>query len=390
MNTVDSLLTPVFQEIKQIQSNIPQKDRKILVSLHKQVSSGVFLTENQGKLLIKILSENSLVLSPAVPDLKTILELNSWSKSFREVRRIRKIYISTENPESFVVEFNYHPLLREKISQISTKLIGDVQVTGTKYSINLNEANIALVLDTFGKQQFDIDEKLLNFYQEIQKILKTASSYTDILLTKNEKIRKYVIDDIGIIAAENSLLLNDRKIRYQYDFSENIDKNSLAAKIATRSSRKIFINSEKISMDTLVSALAELNRLPLITVFDGHCSYKDKTYLRMLKNSIISNKIGEDIGIYFRYNKEADGENFNQEVSALGYNKNLNANTTMAGISSTKLPKFMIKDGWKPKAVVSFTNSFRANKTYVYFSDVDLIIYYGTTMPLGQEVILID
>lgn len=390
MNTVDSLLTPVFHEIKQIQTSIPQKDRKILLSLYKQVSSGVFLTENQGKLLVKILNENLPVVSTVVPEVQTTLECNTWSKSFREVKRVRKIYISADNPEYFVVEFNYSPQLRDKITQIVGKISGPIQTSGTKYIINLTETNISAVIDTFSKQHFDIDEKLLNFYQEIQEILKNSSSYDNILLTKNEKLKKSVIEDIGIIAPENALLLHDRKIRYQYKFFEEIDKNSLCAKIATRADRRIFIDSEKYSMSELVAALKELNRLPMLTIFDGHSSNKDKNYLKILEKSVGANTLGHDVGIYFRYNKDVDTENFNQEVGSLGYNKNLKSSTIVAGISSTKLPKFMIKDGWKPKTVVSFTNSFRTNKTYVYFSDVDLIVYYGTAKPIGQEVILID
>jgi len=93
-----------------------------------------------------------------------------------------------------------------------------------------------------------------------------------------------------------------------------------------------------------------------------------------------------DIGIYFRYNKEGDADNFNQEISLLGYNKVLSDTTQVAGISNNKIPKFMIKTGWKPQTVVSFTTSFKSNKSYVYCSDVDLVIYYNSVKPLDGEV----
>jgi hypothetical protein len=50
----------------------------------------------------------------------------------------------------------------------------------------------------------------------------------------------------------------------------------------------------------------------------------------------------------------------------------------------------MIKSEWKPQSVISFTTSFRNNKSSVYCNDVDLIVYYTDRQPLhgGVSVIL--
>ena len=58
MITIDYLLKHVYQNIKIIDKLISPKDRKILTSLANQLDQGNFLTENQAKLLVKILSEN--------------------------------------------------------------------------------------------------------------------------------------------------------------------------------------------------------------------------------------------------------------------------------------------------------------------------------------------
>jgi hypothetical protein len=121
-------------------------------------------------------------------------------------------------------------------------------------------------------------------------------------------------------------------------------------------------------------------------VFEGHNSVKDKKYLKLVENAVKELGIGNDIGIYFRYNKENDKEEFNQTISSLGYNKELTGTTAIAGISNNKIPKFMIKSGWKPQTVISFTTSFKSNKSYVYCSDVDLVIYYNSVKPLDGEV----
>jgi hypothetical protein len=390
MNTVDSLLTPIFQEIRQIQDSIPKKDKKILLSLHKQLTSGVFLTENQGNLLVKILEENFTHVSSIIPDLRVTLDQKSWSKIFREVKKIKRIYISPEFPDKFVVEFSYNPQLREKISQLGPKLAGNLFSGNGKYIILLNEENLYSVIKVFGRLNFEIDEKLVNFYDEIKEVQINQKPMFNIFLSSNEKLKKSVASDVNDISKENTLLLTDRKIRYQYEISEKIEENTLTAKIANREGRKIFINSEKFSLNRVVGSLKELNRLPMAAIFDGHTSTKDKKCLSILEKSIKFNNISEEVGVYFRYNKDVDTDQFNHEIASLGYNKNLSDATIVAGISNSKIPKFLIKMGWKPSTVISFTNSFKSNRTYVYFSDVDLIIYYGTVKPLDSEVIVID
>jgi hypothetical protein len=385
MNTVDSLLAPIFREIKKLEPGINSKDKRILVSLYKQVNSGVFLTENQSNLLVKILKENLKAIEPLFTDVATIVEDNKWSRPFRQIRKIRKIYLSESPDNVFFVEFSYNAKLRDKISQLNSKAGSIVAVTATKYAISLNESTLYDVLTMFSKDNFEIDEKIVNFYSEIDNIRKNALHPFDIFSTTNEKLRKSVVDDVQTISSENVLLLQDRKIRYQYEITEKINDFTLSAKIAHRTGRKIFINSDSYSLLDVVNSLMELKRLPLLLVFDGHSSVKDKKALNFVENALTLCKL-DNVGIYYRYDKTEDKENFNQEIARLGYNKNLLEDTVVAGISNTKLPKFMIKSDWKPETVISFTNSFKSNKTFVYCNNVDLVIYYGNTQPLDKDV----
>jgi len=385
MSTVDSLLPLIANSIKTVEHIIPKKDKRILLSMAKQLTIGVFLTENQGNLLIKIIKENITSMTTVIPDVKNTIKEPAWSKSFREVNRFKKIFISSEFPDCFVVEFSFNTRLRDKISQLNAKAGEVVSVTATKYSISLNESNLYDVLTMFSKDNFEIDEKIVNFYSEIENIRKNALHPFDIFSTTNEKLKKSVVDDVQLISNENVLLLQDRKIRYQYEITEKIDDFTLSTKIAHRTGRKIFINSDGYHLLDVINSLIELKRLPLLMVFDGHSSSKDKKALNFVENALTSCNI-DNVGIYYRYDKTADKENFNQEIARLGYNKNLLEDTVVAGISNTKLPKFMIKNDWKPETVISFTNSFKSNKTFVYCNNVDLVIYYGNTQPLDKDV----
>jgi hypothetical protein len=59
MITIDSVLTELFQlGIDKLDTRISNRDKKVLISLAKQMAVGQFLTENQSTLLIKIFKEN--------------------------------------------------------------------------------------------------------------------------------------------------------------------------------------------------------------------------------------------------------------------------------------------------------------------------------------------
>lgn len=386
MQTIDGVLPHLNQNIKLIEPLIPKKDKRIIVSLAKQLQSGVFLTENQGKLLVKILNENISVVQPLLQNIKQTLSSNTWSKEFRVIQKVRKISIDPLSPDRFFVEFNFNTRLKDKLVKNYALIEGQVSTKGTINYFLLTENNIFLLVSLFINDGFEIDEKIMDFYRNIVEIKTSTKSPFDIFSTSNEKLKKAATEDVKILTRENLLLLQDRKIRYQYEISEQIEKKTLTEKIAHRANRRIYINPQEIPFVELVRSLVELNRFPLMLVFEGSSSEKDKNVLTLIENAVSELALTRDIGVYFRYDKEADSAGFNQEIAKLSYNKNLSDTTVIAGITNTKLPKFMIKTGWKPQTVVTFTNSFRANRTSVYCTDVDLVVYYTGTQPLDDKI----
>ncbi len=121
-------------------------------------------------------------------------------------------------------------------------------------------------------------------------------------------------------------------------------------------------------------------------MFEGHSSKTDKKSLDLLKNSVEELGIENSVGIYFRYDKVNDTDSFNTAIAESKFNKNLEDTTFVAGISNNKLPKFMVNLGWKPMSIISLTSTFKNNKSSVYFSDVDLTIFYTDKQPLGAGI----
>jgi hypothetical protein len=387
IEAIDNVLKKLIPIIKTDSSIFPNKDKRILTSLSNQIDQGHFLTENQSKLMVKILSENAKAIEPIEPDIKNIIEQGSWSQIFRVIQRVRKISLSEDQENLILVEFTYDKRLKEKLISLNSKIDGSISAVGSKvYALALTEKNIHFVISTFLKDDFEIHEKIMNFYFEIDKILKNEVDLFDIKYTTDENFKRVVYDRMGDITQENLLVLHDRKIRYQYTFSEKIGAETLSSKIAMRHSTKVFISNSSVGLATIIDALKELKRFPALVIFEGHDPKINKKHLEMLASAVQQSNIQGDIGIYFRFDKDADTCLFNKAIADLSYNKQLTTSTAVAGIANSKIPKFLLKTDWKPKTVISFTTNFKNNKSAVYCNNVDLIVYYTDRKPLNEDV----
>jgi archaellum component FlaF (FlaF/FlaG flagellin family) len=228
MTTVDKLLIELYhQGIDQLDAAIPTRDKKILISLSKQIISGRFLTENQSNLLVKILKENLQFILSNNSDATVLLDTPRWSQQFRVLAQVRKIYLSKSDNGQILVEFTYNKRLRQLITDINKLIEGQLlSVSSTQYSIPLTEKNIFTVVKTFKSSNFEIDSILMKFYEEIVEILKKPNAQFEVFNITNEKIIYSIKNEIGDITEENITLLNDRSHRFQYSiFQKNPEKS---------------------------------------------------------------------------------------------------------------------------------------------------------------------
>jgi hypothetical protein len=385
MITVDTLLIELFRQgIETLNSEIQPRDKKVLISLARQINSGHFLTENQSKLLVKILKENSTHIFHPTSENLAVIETPTWSQPFRVLEQVRKIFLTKENEGRILVEFTYNKRLRQHITDLNKIIDGQMLSLNTKqYSLPLTEKNIYQIVKMFQSQGFVIDQAIMRFYEEISEIYEKSTTQFNVFNLTNEKLSASIKQDVVNISEDNLILLNDRRMKFQYSIFPKNPEISLKNSLANRPSTRVWIDSTTTSLDDLIAALKDLNRLPVLCIFNGHDS---KECLQNLKNLSISlkNTSTDSVGIYFRFDSVSESnKEFNLKISQLDYNIKLDSTTQIAGIANNKLPKFMLKNGWYPMSVITFSNNFKSNKTSVYCDAVDLIVYYTDKRPLG-------
>jgi len=388
MLTIDNILLNIEQHgIDKLNSSVPVKDRRILKNLVRMIQMPAFITESQGRLLIKILQENMEALhfigSALIPSLKN----PSWSKSFKTVEIVKQISIIKNSAgESFIdIECSFNKEIKKSLTTITRNIEGSAfTVTlGRRTSFLLTEKNLYNIVKEFDKHDFDKSEQVIKLYNDVCSLdLSGTKSSLDIHKTANVKLKNRLVKNIGVIDSSNMLLLEDRKIEFQYTVKGNLDDGSLANKIAKRTNNKIFINSSEYTLLDVAQAIRQLRKMPALCIFDEYDAGASIKNLKIVKTVVDTVDPTINVGAYFRFNNSGDGEQFNKLVSEYGFNKQLDNNNRVSIIANGKIPKFFLKSDWYPKTVISFSNHFRNNKTSVYCNSCDLIVYYTSSQPM--------
>jgi hypothetical protein len=389
MTTVDQLLLQIVNySSTTIEELVSKRDARILRSMASAIISSNFLTENQSKLLVRILRENQEKLKSVNDNLVEQLLVPTWSREFRIFEQTKKLYISNSNDElSLIIEISYSSSLGKEIDNIGKSVSGmSAGQSGKFYHADLTEKNIVTLVSRLKKLDFEIDQKIQNYYEIIQ--LWSESEIRDrfkIDTITHDNFQKQITSDLGIHTPIDQNIINDRSLRYQY-FGEKSGKNpeNLTETVATRLTRQLWLDKNIIDLSDIFDTLRNLKRFPLLIVFDSNDQKKCLEELVNLSKILEKNGIVDNVGIYFRLGNDGIGKEFNQLIANKKYNSQLDNTTKIVGIASGKIPKFLLKTAWKPMSVISIGRLLQHNKTSVYANCCDLIINWSDTQPIVE------
>jgi len=396
MTTVDNLLIKIIDHPDNYAKNLfAKKDFDILNNLYKSITANFFITENQGRLLVKILKENQKKLPEFTADIDEAIAAPIWSRTFRHVEQIKKFYIEKNQQDELVlaIEFTFSSQLRKVITELTKACDGVVLSNNNKkYWADLTERNIVKIVEALRPLNFEIDETIKNHYNTIKSW--SEINVTDQFLIANmpgQNFQKHITADLGIETAIDQNIIVDRSMRYQYQ-PENPRKigENLTEIIANRTKTKIWIGKNDYDVASVIESLIELKRLPVLVVFDTFVNDKYLENLEILSDALEKNGIFDGIGIYFRLPNDNVGTKFNQLIKEKSYNKNLDRDTKVAVVQSGKLPKFFLKNAWQPMSVIALDTKMglRHGKTSVYSNCCDLIVEWAEKEVLFESKVI--
>jgi hypothetical protein len=362
----------------------PPRDKRILENMPVLLNSDGYITENQANLVIKIIKNNLEHLNFIGPSLIDTIKNPTWRKKFKIPEIIKQVSICQAPNKDFLIDvyFSYDSeiikILKglEKIAQIDKKYN-----EGKHIFFSLEEKTVANIHKVLAPLNFEFSDDFLEILEKLKNVdveqIRSKFNFTNF---NQEKIKEDIL--------QNDLLILDRKICYQYHFSPNFDKNteeSLAYKIASRKKVPVYLDPKQITLTDILKNLSLLKRDKILLIFDEYKPVDCVEQLKNVKNSL--NELGENnVGIYFRFDNKNDGKEFNKLIAENSFNKKLDKDTKIVGIANGKIPKFMIENEWYPDAAITFTNSFRNNRSVTYCNACDLIVYYTATTPLSVKI----
>lgn len=388
MITVDKFLVNLIHNIENV--TLPRRDLNVLKSL-AQSSVGVnFITENQSKLLLKILKEHLKTLEKIAPEIAEVTNSPTWSRNFRKIEQVKKLYISTlaDGMKGLTIEFTFSSALRKVMAEITKKTENLRQVNpGKIYHADLTEKNVVALVDELTQHDFQIEETINEYYNTIKSwSKKEIESQFFLENVTYPNFQRHIISDLGEDTQVDNIVIADRSIRYQY-FLKKPEKSpqNLTELIAYRKDSRLWIDSNKFSLEDLISSLISLQRLPMMLVFDSYATANQHQVLLKISEILEKQQIFENVGIYFRLPNNPGTKEFNELIAEKKYNSVLDETTKIVGVQSGKIPKFLLKNDWKPMSVISLNTVLRSSKTAVYANCCDLVISYTDKNPIIGE-----
>jgi hypothetical protein len=401
MNTIDNLLNYVMLEIMSLTrmsstAQIPfsSRDKRTLQSLHTAMLSDLYITEKQGNLLLQILNTPTYsdFLIQSADDYKVYLNDPQWQNKFRVLPDVKKIYhipagsdrinidLLKENYTGVIaIDFTFSSTIRNDLKQFSD-ILWQVK-SGSLYYADFTEANIVTLLDALAPYNFEVDPTLLHLYNTIKQWDKqTIHDMYDVHNLVHTRFQTLISKDLEF---NNPDIIVDRRLRYQYSTTLTCQTtNVLTRQLATREKPKVWVDSNTYSLDEIIASLVELRRLPLLVVFDQSTDATTITQFTELADALDNHGIIDNIGFHFRLDNTINGKFFNDAIGKRQYNSMLTNDTAVAAVLGGKLPKFFLKEQWRPMSVLCIKNTLRHSKTAVYATSSDLIISYTPVEPI--------
>lgn len=356
-----------------------QSTDTIYFSIYKQTVRGLGLTDRQYALVLKKIQEYT-----PVEDLPTKIPLRTIDRSkYIKLVDTADVYGPDTVHESYKSNWKWIKV-RFPFSKKDIIKIDSIQISHTEYFhkkgshehfYKFTPKNVFAVLSTLDNRNFEIEESLVQYYKKVQKITNESFDVFDYCLPKEVK---------NNIIQKTLLQIADKGHRYGYTVKKDVC-NNVEEMIAYRKEPEVCIDPNEYKFDTIVNALYNLERFPLIVLIDEDMSYNQLSNIHKEITQYIPN---EKQSVLFRVdNKDAANARVNDYIKEHNLNNWVDKQTKVVYIKKNKLPKVLLQSEFAPICAISKTSN-RVNSNLRVYIDLfcDCIVYHDKSFSLFRKV----
>lgn len=370
---------------------IDRSDINFVGSIGRQVFKGIGLTDRQHTVIKeKLMSYRKQFNEYGYTELEN--NLDNLRIPVRNIDRSRWIKIVNSLGNDSVYESHASPFIAVRFS-FQKKLISALEHLNTKLQTKpyhydklnkiqyyeYNERNLYEIVTAFKDKNFELDETVESLYQKISSFKEedvVPGIFNYEIKNLNATATKMIEDELGKPNKDNILLYKDRTFKYGLHRVDHVQNdNSLEARIAHRRTPSVQVSKDTYHMDTLLLALENLKRYPILVIVPSTMCYDAVVSTHSyIKNLIPSN----EISVTFRMDNQGEGIEFNKYIKRECINNLVDTDTKIVYNLDTKVPKPLINSGWKPSTilVVGSTGLTSTRKVLDLYPGVDLTVYH--------------
>jgi len=362
-------------------------DKTILKSIHRQVSRKTAMTDRQYALVKQKLLTYGRLWQDNDIDINKYVDVLKYP--LREIDRSHWIKILRYKEEDVLgIRFPFNKKVIDRVEEL--RRLNEINIRAHSYQDNvhcfpLTPQNVFKLVDIASRfeSKFSIHQEVLDTYNQLLVFENNKNQYLPGVYDYEVKnipdiAIKNLKDSLGEVDEDNLALYYER--RYLYGFVEfdklplqhSISKfSTLAQNIIKREQSVVLVNNKSVNLNDLISAITEVNRLPIIIALKNNDAHDQLFELHNIFKHIIPT---EQMTVLFR----KDGSDpFNDYVRNQGLNNKVDNNTKIVYISSNKLPKPLLQSDWTANCSLSFDSSkLTRNHVTDYFEAFDLRIVY--------------
>jgi len=372
-NTIEDALEHLVGLQEGLDIKIESTDHTILNSIGRQVFRQKALTDRQRNVIVEKLNYYGVKFN------------DKLRMPLREIDREKyiKIVDSSDVPikrtqyEEFKTSWTWIAI-KFPFNKTTILALEEVLLKHRKYHIHprgshihylkLTEMTVYDIVNKFKNKDFTISDDVLNYYAKVSEIIDNPKKY----MPYADNTGVYNLEDskLELLNAETNLdlkLIKDRSIKYGlYSVDIDIDNSSLENRIVNRKKINVIINPKEFSIQDVMQALFNLNRLPVLCFIDDNVKTLERIYSSCpyKKHSVL-----------FRLeNKDNEISPFNTFIKNNNMNVSLDNNPDIVYIkSNAKPPKPLIQSDWSAGATIRFDASYQGHRQTI-FKSTDLNI----------------